>query len=51
VKGNNGCDIQLVNQAMKIYAASPEKDMSKLMSYAEQLRVKPKTQRYMEVLL
>jgi len=51
VKGNNGCDIQLVNQAMKMYATSPAKDMAKLMSYADQLRVKPKIQRYMEVLL
>ncbi len=51
VKGNNTCDIQLVNQAMKIYALSVEKDMAKLLSYAEKLRVKPKILRYMEVLL
>jgi len=51
VKGNNSCDIQLVNQAMKIYAASSEKDMAKLIGYAERLRVKPKILRYMEVLL
>ena len=51
VKGNNSCDIQLVNQAMKTYAASHEKDMAKLFAYAEKLKVKPKIQRYMEVLL
>jgi predicted transcriptional regulator of viral defense system len=51
VKGNNSCDIQIVNQAMKAYAISSEKNMSKLISYAEKLRVKPKILRYMEVLL
>ena len=51
VKGNNAFDIHLVNQAMKIYAASKEKDIAKLIAYAEQLRVKPKILRYMEVLL
>ena len=51
IKGNNNCDIQIVNQAMKLYATSKEKNISKLISYAEQLRVKPKILRYMEVLL
>jgi predicted transcriptional regulator of viral defense system len=51
VKGNNSCDIQLVNQAMKMYASSTDKNISKLITYAEQLRVKPKILRYMEVLL
>jgi len=51
VKGNNTCDIQLVNQAMKAYAGSRDKDMAKLIAYAERLRVKPKILRYMEVLL
>jgi predicted transcriptional regulator of viral defense system len=51
VKGNNGCDIQLVTRAMKAYAFSKEKDTAKLISYAERLRVKPKILRYMEVLL
>ena len=45
------CDIQVVNEAMKRYAASKEKNIHKLMKYAEQLRVKPKILRYMEVLL
>jgi predicted transcriptional regulator of viral defense system len=51
VKGRNGCDIQLVNQAMKAYAGSAAKDIAKLIDCAEKLRVKPKILRYMEVLL
>ena len=51
VKGNNACEIGIVNQAMKTYVASHEKNMSKLIEYAERLRVKPKILRYMEVLL
>jgi predicted transcriptional regulator of viral defense system len=51
VRGNNACDISIVNQAMKHYAASKGKDIQKLMEYAETLRVKPKILNYMEVLL
>ena len=47
----SGSDIQIVNEAMKRYAASNDKNIHKLMQYAEQLRVKPKILRYMEVLL
>lgn len=47
----SGSDIQIVNPAMKRYAASKGRDIHKLMEYAEQLRVKPKVQRYMEILL
>ncbi|MCD8362061.1 MAG: AbiEi antitoxin N-terminal domain-containing protein [Lachnospiraceae bacterium] len=47
----SGSDIQIITDAMKRYAASKEKDIHKLMQYAEQLRVKPKVLRYMEVLL
>lgn len=47
----SGSDIQLVGAAMKKYAVSKEKDIYKLMQYAEQLRVKPKVIRYMEILL
>lgn len=50
LRGNNN-DIQIVNAAMKKYAASKDKDIYKLMKYAEQLHVKPKVLRYMEVLL
>ena len=51
VKGKSAFDVQLVNQAMKAYAESKDKDMAKLLAYAERLRVKPKILRYMEVLL
>lgn len=51
VKGNNTCDIQIVNQAMKQYAKMPGKDITKLFDYAEKVRVKPKVLKYMEVLL
>lgn len=47
----SGSDIQIINEAMKRYAASKTKDIHKLMQYAEKLRVKPKILRYMEVLL
>ncbi len=46
-----GSDIQIVNDAMKRYAASRGKNIHKLMEYAKQLRVEPTIQRYMEVLL
>lgn len=51
VHGNNRCDIQIVNEAMKRYANSKDRDIQKLMAYAEQLRVKPKILNYMRVLL
>ena len=47
----SGSDVQIVGDAMKKYAVSREKDIHKLMRYAEQLRVKPKVLRYMEILL
>jgi len=51
VRGNNTCDIQIVNPAMKRYAQFKKKDIQKLIRYAEKLRVKPKILNYMEVLL
>lgn len=47
----NGSDIQIITDAMKRYAASGEKNIHKLMQYAERLRVSPKVLRYLEVLL
>ncbi len=47
----SGSDIQIINAAMKKYATSNEKDIHKLMQYADQLHVKSKILRYMEVLL
>ena len=46
-----GDDIQVVQYAMRQYAASRERDINKLMKYAKQLRVEPKVRQYMEVLL
>lgn len=51
VKIRHKADIQVINQAMKTYASSKEKDIAKLISYADQLRVKPKVLKYMEVFL
>ena len=50
VKGQ-GSDVQIVNDAMKRYARMDGRDVGKLMEYAEIMRVKPKIQKYMEVLL
>jgi predicted transcriptional regulator of viral defense system len=50
-KETHHADIQVINQVMKEYALSREKNIAKLMSYAEKLRVTPKVLRYMEVLL
>lgn len=50
VRGS-GSDIQIVNEAMKRYAASKGKNIHKLMKYAGQLRVESKILRYMEILL
>lgn len=50
VRGN-GSDPQVVNAAMKRYTSTKEKNIHKLMKYAEQLRVKSKVLHYLEVLL
>ena len=47
----SGSDIQIIGEAMRRYAASRDKNIYKLMQYADRLRVKPKILRYMEVLL
>jgi hypothetical protein len=36
---------------MKRYVVSKERDIHKLLQYAQQLRVQPKVQRYLEILL
>lgn len=51
VKARRRADIQVINQAMKTFVSSKEKDIAKLMGYADQLRVKPKVLKYLEVLL
>ncbi len=50
VRGS-GSDIQIVNGAMKQYAADRNRDIHRLMQYAERLRAKTKIMRYMEILL
>ncbi len=47
----SGSDIQIVNDAMKRYVSSKDKNIHKLMQYADQLHVKNKVLRYMEILL
>lgn len=47
----SGSDIQIVGEAMKRYAASRNRNIHKLMQYANRLRVKSKVLHYMEVLL
>lgn len=51
VKARHRADIQVINQAMKAYASSKNKDIEKLMNYANRFRVKLKILKYMEVLL
>lgn len=50
VRGS-GSELQIVNHAMKQYAASKDRNIDKLMEYAQRLRVKPKVKRYMDILL
>ena len=45
------CDVQIVNDAMKHYAKSQNKNIKLLYEYADILRVKNKIANYMEVLL
>ena len=47
----SGSDSQIVGEAMKRYAASRNRNIHKLMQYADRLRVKSKVLHYMEVLL
>lgn len=51
VKTRHHADIQVITQAMKMYASSSTKDIGKLMNYAKKLGVSSKISRYMEVLL
>jgi predicted transcriptional regulator of viral defense system len=50
LRGNSG-DIEIINEAMKRYVKSKNKDINKLLKYADQLHVKTKVQHYLEVLL
>lgn len=46
-----GCEIQVVLDAMKRYAADSSNNINQLMNYARQLHVVTKIMRYMQVLL
>jgi hypothetical protein len=51
VRTRHKADIQVVNQAMRMYAGSQQKNVALLLDYARRLRVKPKILTYLEILL
>lgn len=51
VRGKNKKDPELISQAMNEYAKSKQRDISKLMKYAETMGVSKTIRNYMEVLL
>jgi predicted transcriptional regulator of viral defense system len=44
-------DIQVINQGIKNYISGKQKNIPKLLKYAEILHIKPKIQSYLEILL
>jgi len=51
VKTRHKTDIQVVNQAMRMYSESWCKNIEKIRNYAKRLQVKSKIQTYIEILL
>ncbi len=51
IKNKNKIDKEIFSKALKNYSNLKEKDLSKLVKYAEKLGVKKKVIEYMEVLL
>lgn len=51
LRSRNRMDIQVMTDAIRQYAAAPEKDLNKLYHYAEQFKVTKILRQYMEVLL
>ncbi len=51
LRGSSSADVQVVLGAIKKYSKSKDKDINKLLEYANLLRVKDKILNYMEVLL
>lgn len=51
LRGSRAIDAQIVNPAMKRYAASREKKLGTLLDYSKRLGVERKVRSYMEVLL
>ena len=51
IRSRNKLGTETFLAALKLYAASPKKDLNKLNSYAKQLRVEKVLRQYLEVLL
>lgn len=51
IRSRNSMDIAIINDGIKRYLATKDKDISKLMKYAEKLRVDKILRNYLEVLL
>lgn len=51
IKNKNKMDAEIFSKALKDYAKSKNKNLSKLTKYAESLNIKKKVSEYMEVLL
>ena len=51
VRTRHKADIQVVNQAMRMYAGSQQKNVALLLDYVQRLRVKSKILTYLEILL
>ena len=51
LRGRAAVDVQVVNPAMRAYVRSPQRDLQKIMRYAQQLGVENKVRNYLEVLL
>ncbi len=51
IKNKNKMDSEIFSKAMKLYAKSKEKNLSKLRKYAKAMKIEKKVNNYMEVLL
>ncbi len=51
LRSRNRCDEEMIISAVKNYAASDDKDLNLLASYAEQFKVNKEIRKYLEVLL
>jgi len=51
IRNRNNMDIAILNEGIKRYLGSKDKNISLLLSYAKELRVQKIARRYMEILL
>ncbi len=51
VRSRNRLDVQFVNEALKKYVASKDRNIDRLYNYAKQFRIQKKVREYIEVLL